>query len=449
MIGRKIAHYEITSHLSTGGMGEVYLATDSKLGRSVAIKCLPEAFPHDADRVARLQREARVLAALNHSNIAAIYGFEEAGGRHVLVMEFVPGETLDERLNRGPLPVREALDIAGQISEALEAAHEKGILHRDLKPANIKITQDGKVKVLDFGIAKIFDESATAAFSNSATMTSGASLPGVILGTAPYMSPEQARGKPLDKRSDIWAFGTVLFEMLTGRRVFAGETATDVIAAIVHKDPGWESLPTEVPAAIRSLLRRCLAKDIRQRLRDIGDARLEIEAACSESSVDPRPQQGRKRVCCLKVCLSWQARQRLSWPAAGWEVEARPEPFCGRSSSHLKSPSATRRFRRRHCRLTDALLRSMPPIPQVRTSSGCGLWIRRQDAPCPEPKEALKYSGRRTIAHWVSLRTVNFSASTLPAALHKSSRMRPTIVAAAGAPTAQSCSSPPGDMPRA
>ncbi len=305
MIGSKIAHYEITSHLSTGGMGEVYAARDTKLGRSVAIKCLPAAFAHDAERVAKLQREARVLAALNHTNIAAIYGLEESGGRHVLVMELVPGDTLADRIRRGPLPIREALEIAGQMTEALAAAHEKGILHRDLKPANIKVTQDGKVKVLDFGIAKILvDEFSNPESSNLDTATAGVSLPGVILGTAPYMSPEQARGKPLDKRTDIWAFGIVLFEMLTGERVFAGETATDVIGAIAYKEPQWESLPAETPEAIRRLLRRCLAKDIRHRLHDIGDARLEIEASSDESSVSSRPQSIGKHVWIVAALLT-------------------------------------------------------------------------------------------------------------------------------------------------
>jgi len=297
MIGSKLAHYEITSHLGTGGMGEVYAATDSRLGRSVAIKCLPDAFAHDAERVARFQREARVLASLNHPNIAAIYGLEEIDGRHFLVMELVSGETLADRIARGPIPVDEVLGIAREVTEALEAAHEKGILHRDLKPANIKVTQDGKVKVLDFGLAKILvDEISGPALANSPTMVSGASVPGVILGTTAYMSPEQSRGKLLDKRTDVWAFGIVLFEMLTGRRVFSGETVTDVIGAIAHKEPDWESLPVGTPASIRRLLRRCLAKDARQRLHDIADARLEIEAATSEPAIQAPSQQVSRRV---------------------------------------------------------------------------------------------------------------------------------------------------------
>src|SRR5262249_23297483 len=225
MIGTKLAHYEITSHIGSGGMGDVYQATDTKLGRSVAIKFLPEAFSHDTDSVVRFQREARVLASLNHPNIAAIHGVEEIDRHHFLVMELVPGETLADRIKRGAIPIEEALPIAKQIAEALEEAHEKGIVHRDLKPANVKITPEGKVKGLDFGLASAFAPmTAELNLSNSPTMVSG-SMPGVILGTAAYMAPEQAKGKTVDRRADIWAFGVVLYEMLTGRWLFSGETA--------------------------------------------------------------------------------------------------------------------------------------------------------------------------------------------------------------------------------
>ena len=236
MIGTKLAHYEITSHLGSGGMGDVYQARDSKLGRGVAVKFLPESFAHDADRVARFEREARVLASLNHPNIAAIYGLENANDKKFLVMELVPGETLAERIKRGPVPVDEVLGIARQIMEALEAAHEKGVVHRDLKPANIKVTTDGKVKVLDFGLAKAYEQdAASAALSNSPTMASmGATNAGVILGTAAYMSPEQARGKPIDKRTDIWAFGCVLFELLAGKQAFQGEDTTEILASTLR-----------------------------------------------------------------------------------------------------------------------------------------------------------------------------------------------------------------------
>src|SRR5215475_10466815 len=212
MIGTKLAHYEITSHIGSGGMGDVYQATDTKLGRSVAIKFLPEAFSHDTERVARFQREARILASLNHTNIAAIHGVEEIDSRHFLVMELVPGETLADRIKRGAIPIEEALSIAKQIAEALEEAHEKGIIHRDLKPANIKVTPEGKVKVLDFGLAKAYErEQADVSTSNSPTLSIAATQQGVILVTAAYMSPEQARGKTVDKRSDLWSFGVVLY----------------------------------------------------------------------------------------------------------------------------------------------------------------------------------------------------------------------------------------------
>ena len=286
MIGSRLAHYEITSHLGTGGMGEVYQASDTKLGRTVAIKFLPEAFGNDGDRVARFQREARVLASLNHPNVAAIYGVEEVNGRHFLVMELVPGETLEERIRRGALPLRETLIIAKQIAEGLEEAHEAGIVHRDLKPANIKVTADDKVKVLDFGLAKTAEaESSNVSLSMSPTMapgaltgaTSGATQAGVIMGTAAYMSPEQARGRVVDRRTDIWAFGVVLFRMLTGGTIFEGETVTDTLAKILERDPDWEQLPPDTPRALRQLIQRCLTKNPKNRLQSIGDARIVIQ----------------------------------------------------------------------------------------------------------------------------------------------------------------------------
>jgi hypothetical protein len=269
MIGTKLAHYEITQKLGAGGMGEVYEAADSRLGRSVAIKLLPEAFTHDADSVLRFEREARMLAALNHLNIASIYGVEDFGGQKFLVMELVPGETLEERIRRGPAPLNEALAIARQIADALEAAHEKGIVHRDLKPANVKVTPEGKVKVLDFGLAKALDpEVPDSSLSNSPTMSMAATRQGVILGTAAYMAPEQARGRAVDKRADIWAFGVILYEMLTGGRLFKGEDASEILASVIKEQPRWEAVPAEA----RRLIRKCLEKDRTKRLRDIGDA---------------------------------------------------------------------------------------------------------------------------------------------------------------------------------
>jgi serine/threonine protein kinase/Tol biopolymer transport system component len=299
MIGTRIAHYEINTHLGSGGMGEVYEATDSKLGRRVAIKVLPEEFARDADRVARFEREARVLASLNHPHIAAIHGFEELGGRNFLVMELVEGETLAGRIARGRLPVDDALPIALQIAEALEAAHEKGIIHRDLKPANVKVTSEGQVKLLDFGLAKAFEaQPAEIDVSNSPTLSAMATHAGVILGTAAYMSPEQAKGAAVDRRTDIFAFGSVLFEMLTGRRAFEGENVADILAAVLKVEPDWSRLPADVPPSVRRLLRRCLNKDRRRRPQAAGDVRIEIEEADAAPDVSgaghAAPQSGRR-----------------------------------------------------------------------------------------------------------------------------------------------------------
>src|SRR5262245_39537332 len=287
MIGTKLAHYEITSHIGSGGMGDVYQATDTKLGRSVAIKFLPEAFSHDNERVARFQREARVLASLNHTNIAAIHGLEEIDSRHFLVMELVSGETLADRIKRGAIPTEEALPIAKQIAEALEEAHDKGIIHRDLKPANIKLTREGKVKVLDFGLAKAYErEQADEALSNSPTISMAATNAGIILGTAAYMSPEQARGRQVDKRTDIFAFGCVLYEVLTGDPTFQGEDVTEILGRVVTGEPDWKALPARTPPQIRELLGRCLQKDPKLRLRDIGDAQFELRNASAPVSAE-------------------------------------------------------------------------------------------------------------------------------------------------------------------
>jgi Tol biopolymer transport system component len=288
--GTRLGVYEITAQIGEGGMGQVYRATDTKLKRQVAIKILPPAAV-DSDRLARFQREAEVLASLNHPHIAAIYGLEESGGVSALVMELVDGESLDRRIARGPIPVDESLAIARQITEALEAAHEKGIIHRDLKPANIMLTHDGTVKVLDFGLAKSTDANRGAVdLANSPTITSPPMMTdiGVILGTAAYMSPEQARGRSADRRADIWAFGCVLFEMLTGRAAFPADTLSDTIAAVLTREPDWNLVPTPVRPAIRRVLRKCLEKDPRQRLRDIGDVRMELdEALVAPSSAGP------------------------------------------------------------------------------------------------------------------------------------------------------------------
>jgi Tol biopolymer transport system component len=277
--GTRLGVYEITAPIGEGGMGQVFRARDTKLDRDVAIKVLPEAFAHDADRLARFTREAKTLASLNHPYIAGIYGLEESGGVSALVMELVEGEDLSQRIARGLIPLDEALSIAMQIAEALEAAHEQGIIHRDLKPANIKVRADGTVKVLDFGLAKAMDPAGSgASVMNSPTISMHATQAGIILGTAAYMSPEQARGTLVDKRADIWAFGAVVSEMLIGRRLFEGDTVSDTIASVLRQEIDWAALPPATPSTIVSLLHRCLERDPKRRLRDIGEARVVIEA---------------------------------------------------------------------------------------------------------------------------------------------------------------------------
>jgi len=288
--GSILGHYRITSELGSGGMGEVWRAEDTKLDREVALKVLPSEFAEDAERLARFEREAKVLASLNHPNIAHLYGLETAessrnsseegedGGRVTfLVMELVEGKDLSERIARGALSIDEAIPIALQIAEALEAAHEQGIVHRDLKPANIKVTEDGTVKVLDFGLAKAWEtEGQDSSLSLSPTVTQHATAAGVILGTAAYMSPEQARGKKVDRRADIWAFGVVLWEMLTGRKLFEGETVSDLMAAVLTCDPDLTRLPSRTPSSVARLVRRCLERDPQTRLADAATARLEL-----------------------------------------------------------------------------------------------------------------------------------------------------------------------------
>jgi len=284
-IGQTISHYSVLSRLGKGGMGEVYGAKDQILGRDVAIKVLPDEFARDADRVARFQREAKLLASLNHPNIAAIHGLEEADGTHFLVLELIEGDTLADRIKGGAIPVEESLKLALQIAEALEVAHEKGVIHRDLKPANIKVTPDGKVKVLDFGLAKAFSgEQADLSLSNSPTLSVAATQQGVILGTASYMSPEQARGKEVDKRADIWAFGVVLFEMLTGKQVFTGDTVSDTLASVLKSEPEWQSLTPNLHPRTRLLLERCLKKEPKNRYHDIADARVDIQEVLADPS---------------------------------------------------------------------------------------------------------------------------------------------------------------------
>ena len=288
--GQSIGPHKVVRLLGEGGMGQVWQATDTQLNRQVALKILPDAFAADPDRLARFTREAQILARLNHPNIAAIYGIEESEGTRALVLELVEGPTLADRIAHGAMPIEDALPIARQIAEALEAAHEQGVIHRDLKPANIKVKDDGTVKVLDFGLAKALDPAPDVDPDESPTLTAAATQMGVIMGTAAYMSPEQARGKPVDKRADIWAFGVVLYEMLASGRAFDGTNTTDILGAVLKLDPDWAALPRELPDALRKVLDRCLAKDPDRRQRDAGDIRLDLEAAVHEHAA---PSQGK------------------------------------------------------------------------------------------------------------------------------------------------------------
>jgi serine/threonine protein kinase/Tol biopolymer transport system component len=343
LTGRPFGLYQMQARIGAGGMGEVYRARDTKLGRDVAIKVLPRAFTNDPERLARFEREARLLAALNHPHIGAIYGLEEADGVRGLVLELVPGETLAARLHRGPLLLAETLAIARQITDALDTAHERGIVHRDLKPANIKITPDGTVKVLDFGLAK-FDVRG----SDDGGLRPQSDLPwaprtpsdgteaGRILGTTAYMSPEQTRGQSVDKRTDIWAFGCVLYEMLTGRAAFGSGTTSDTIAAILQSEPEWSALPAAIPSTLRRLLQHCLEKDPRRRLRDIGDVRLELDHATvsQEEEAGPSPQRLSgvqwavvAVLALVAVATGWLVRDRSAGPDDASGVRGRNAPI--------------------------------------------------------------------------------------------------------------------------
>jgi serine/threonine protein kinase len=355
MIGTQLGPYQIVAKLGEGGMGEVWRARDTKLDRDVAIKVLPEVFAHDADRLARFTREAKTLASLNHPNIAQIHGLEESGGVTALVMELVDGDDLSQRIARGAIPLDEALPIARQIAEALEAAHEQGIIHRDLKPANIKVRADGTVKVLDFGLAKLGPHQASGSRlqalgvpgDESPTITSPAmTQAGMILGTAAYMSPEQARGKAVDRRADIWAFGCVLYEMLTGRRAFGGENVTDTLAAVVRAEPTWTLLPAGLSPTLVSFLKSCLHKDAKQRLPDIAAMRLALDGAFETVTPDTASSVSSRAV----------RRTRLAWAVAGASalvaltlasLMLRPRPQPERPAVvryELRSPEGTTRF---------------------------------------------------------------------------------------------------------
>ena len=364
--GTRLGAYEILSLLGAGGMGQVYRARDTKLNRDVAIKVLPDSLANDSERLARFSREAQVLASLNHPNIAHIHGLEDSTGVPALVLELVEGPTLADRIARGPIPLDEALPIAKQIADALEAAHEQGIIHRDLKPANIKVRDDGTVKVLDFGLAKALDPTPSSApnATMSPTLSIHATQEGIILGTAAYMSPEQARGKTVDRRADIWAFGAVLFEMLTGNPPFPGEDISHVLARVIERDPEWSALPPALPPGLQTCLRRCLVKDPRQRIRDIGDMRLALEGAF-DRAVPPtasgiRPTSAAVRAlpwavaatfgvaaaALLLLWAPWRAQMPVDRPLVRLDVDLGPEvslptPSSAGSSVAI-SPDGTR-----------------------------------------------------------------------------------------------------------
>jgi Tol biopolymer transport system component len=327
MIGKTLGPYAVVDKIGEGGMGQVYRAHDSKLGRDIALKVLPDSFALDPDRLARFHREAQVLASLNHPNIAQIYGFEDSGATHALVMELVEGPTLADRIEQGPVPLAEALAIARQIASALEAAHEQGIVHRDLKPANVKVRPDGTVKVLDFGLAKALDPTSSSDVNvmNSPTLTQRATQLGMILGTAAYMAPEQAKGKRVDRRADIWAFGVVLFEMLAGERAFKGDDVSDVLAAVLRQDIDWKALPPDTPVKVRRVLERCLERDPRQRLRDIGDVWIGMDAP-DEPAVPAAATVAIPRTAALWRWLPLGVAIVIASASIAWGLSRRSEP---------------------------------------------------------------------------------------------------------------------------
>jgi serine/threonine-protein kinase len=375
-VARTLAHYRVTAAIGAGGMGEVYRATDTKLGREVALKVLPAEVAQDPERLARFRREAQLLAALNHPGIAAIHGLEEAEGQIFLVLELVDGEDLAARLKRGAIPLDEAIAVATQIAQALEAAHDKGIVHRDLKPANVKVTPDGKVKVLDFGLAKAWTGdgpggTSSGDLSRSPTLAHTGTAAGLILGTAAYMSPEQARGKAVDKRADIWAFGVVLWEMLTGRRLFEGETLSDVLAAVLKTAPDLDALPAGVPPRVRRLLGRCLKKDPTQRLHDIADARIELAEEENAGPVAPSVAPPRRAaayvpwaVAALAIATAAARGPSTSRPTGDGSPSPRRAPTDRRSSTSGSSTASSRR---------------PSPAPRAATRPSS----RRTDAPSP------------------------------------------------------------------
>jgi serine/threonine protein kinase/Tol biopolymer transport system component len=371
-VGTRLGPYEVLSAIGAGGMGEVYRAHDTLLNRDVALKVLPEAFSRDIERMARFEREAKLLASLNHPNIAAIYGLEISGPTRALVMELVEGPTLADHIRGGAIPVDEALPIAKQVADALEYAHDNNIIHRDLKPANIKVKEDGTVKVLDFGLAKaLSDEVAAQDMSNSPTLSMAATRAGVILGTAAYMSPEQARGRKVDRRTDVWAFGVVLFEMLTGKQAFEGEDVSLVLAAVMKSEPAWENLPNDLPPRLRTVLSRCLQKDPKQRLRDIGDARLAMEGAfeTAAAAAQSTPAAGPIRRLAVPALVTLSSMLLVVLVAlSAWIIALRRSPAEAQAVRFTVGPPGTGSFQ---------------PFPNVVTVSpdGSKLAFIASDAP--------------------------------------------------------------------
>ena len=376
--GTTLGPYQVTAKIGEGGMGEVYQARDTKLDRDVALKVLPEAFTADPDRLARFEREAKVLASLNHPNIGSIYGLEEADGVRALVLELVEGPTLADRIKQGPILLTEALPIAKQIAEALEAAHEQGVIHRDLKPANVKVKADGTVKVLDFGLAKAFQPDASdvsIAESPTISLTAAATQMGMVIGTAAYMSPEQAKGKAIDKRADVWAFGAVLYEMLAGARPFAGGDVSETLARVIDREPDWAALPDNVPPVLNNFLRRCLQKNPKKRIRDIGDVSLAMEgvfettvSTSSESAAVPRLQVWQRPIPAAIVALVIAAIASL----AVWTLTRPTPPRVARFLIPLAADQAFRGTRSRSVAIS-------PDGSQVVYAANASLWLRPVD----------------------------------------------------------------------
>ena len=407
--GTRLGPYQIESPIGAGGMGEVYRARDTSLDRHVAIKVLPDTFASDADRLARFEREAKVLASLNHPHIAAIYGLEKSGDTRALILEYVDGPTLADRINRRPIPIGDALPIAKQIAEALEAAHEQGIIHRDLKPANIKVTPDGVVKVLDFGLAKALEPEVSEADSTDRRMTTSAlTKTDAIMGTAAFISPEQVRGKPVDRRADIWAFGVVLYEMLTGRQLFTGATVSDTLASVLTTEPNWNALPSSTPAPLRRLLRLCLEKDRKERLQHIGDVRHEIKDALMPPTHD-RVEGAPIPTLVVAVLLAL-----IVGGFAGWSVP-RPVPA-------PPAPITRRRLssRRRRYELTPAV--GMWPSPRPAHTSSTWPTTSSICAPWTSSRRSRSLARKGVFPRSRSSRPTGSGSGSIPPAMLRSRR---------------------------